>query len=139
MAARRPGSCGGRPWLVVGGPPAGEAVRPEGDEPLLPASQHGGQPEEVEEEVQRPLIIRGARSPSAAEVQEHEDQGHVQYRSWCRICVGARGTGSQHRTRQGDLAASADADPVVAADYCFFSAKGRDEGESSPTSTVLVL
>ena len=41
-------------------------------------------------EVQPPLRRPGPRVPSASEVSVHEDQGHVQYRSWRRWCVASR-------------------------------------------------
>ena len=117
----------------MGGPPAGqEAVRPHAG---APAEAGGGAPGvgpaaveeaaagEREEEVQRVKRLRVPRTPSAAEVEEHEDQGHVQYRSWCGICAGARGTGSRHVSRGG---ADADADPIVAMDYCFVTKDGKE-------------
>ena len=33
--------------------------------------------------------------PSQAEIDEHEAHGRVNYRSWCPVCVAARGLGQQ--------------------------------------------
>ena len=37
------------------------------------------------------------KNPTSREKQEHEDSGHVVYRSWCAACVEGRGVGGQHR------------------------------------------
>eukprot|EP00971_Amphidinium_carterae_P325297 6455494-Amphidinium_carterae.2 len=54
-----------------------------------------GEPEEARAGVAR----RVPRQPSAAERQQHFDEGHAVYRQWCPHCVQARATGSQHRPK----------------------------------------
>ena len=96
------------------------------------------EPMELGEEGQPVRRVRAPRTPSAAEVQEHEDQGHAVYRSWCAICSGARGIGTQHigRAETGE-----DRDPVVALDYAFLSKDGAavEEGSGQDLLTMLVV
>jgi len=93
---------------------------------------------ELGEEGQPVRRVRAPRTPSAAEVQEHEDQGHAVYRSWCAICSGARGIGTQHigRAETGE-----DRDPVVALDYAFLSKDGAavEDGSGQDLLTMLVV
>eukprot|EP00971_Amphidinium_carterae_P038354 754138-Amphidinium_carterae.1 len=42
-------------------------------------------------------VLKGPDQPTAAEVEQHEAQGHLPYRRWCPQCVSARGVGQQHR------------------------------------------
>ena len=47
-------------------------------------------------------VRRTPRTPTTAEVEAHEDSGHVMYRSWCKECLEARATGGQHRAAVTD-------------------------------------
>ena len=59
------------------------------------------------------------RTPTAADIEEHELMGHVQYRSWCKCCVAARGVGQQHRHVEQEETA----EPVISSDYAYMSQK----------------
>ena len=56
------------------------------------------------------------RKPTDAEIAAH-NVDHYPYRSWCRSCVSAEGRSDRHERTEGD----ADAVPVIAMDYGFFS------------------
>ena len=49
-------------------------------------------------ESQVPTVKISPKSLTPQEVEAHQASGHVQYRSWCRYCVTARGIGHQHRS-----------------------------------------
>ena len=97
--------------------------------------------DEPEEQHGRPLPARMAANtlrPTAREIEEHEAQGHVHYRSWCPACVAARATGQGHKERHhvdGEV-------PTVVADYGHLNAAESDSigkrgvGESG---TLLVM
>ena len=78
------------------------------------------------EELQPVKLVKGPMQPSAADIEEHEATGHVQYRSWCPICVAARSTGQPH-TKAPDEDETAV--PRILWDYCFL---GSDDGKSMP-------
>ena len=79
--------------------------------------------------------MRSPSDPTAAEVEEHEATGHVQYRTWCKHCVAGRGIGQQHRTREEELRAQ-DGLPVIASDYTFMSQSGAEDGRAKPILVV---
>ena len=79
--------------------------------------------------------MRSPSDPTAAEVEEHEATGHVQYRTWCKHCVAGRGNGQQHRTREEELRAQ-DGLPVIASDYTFMSQSGAEDGRAKPILVV---
>ena len=54
---------------------------------------------EKEDEVLRK--IKDPRLPSQAEVDSHYLCGHIPYRSWCEVCVRARGKELDHQKDQG--------------------------------------
>ena len=92
--------------------PAPIAANPDGQE----ESDAEFEPEHAPE-AQVPLARRAVpKEPTAPERQEHEDSGHVMYRSWCKACRSARSSGSQHRSRDVDPDEEAQQDPVVAFD-----------------------
>eukprot|EP00971_Amphidinium_carterae_P009779 192993-Amphidinium_carterae.1 len=70
-------------------------------------------------------VLRGPEQPTAAEVEQHEAQGHLPYRRWCPQCVSARGVGQQHRL----VAHSEEELPTVHLDFAFFSTGATDESE----------
>ena len=55
--------------------------------------------------------------PTEAEVDDHEVD-HMPFRRWCEECVAGRGTGEQHRSREGQHAM-----PTIAVDYLFVTNK----------------
>ena len=55
--------------------------------------------------------------PTEAEIDDHEVD-HVPFRRWCEECVEGRGTGEQHRSREGPHAV-----PTIAFDYLFVTPK----------------
>ena len=61
------------------------------------------------------MLLKAPRTPTRAEVQEHEELGHVQYRDWRRLCVMSRGIGDQHRGRI-DQQSVEDPDPFIGTD-----------------------
>ena len=113
------------------------AAAEEADNPGDPEGRPEGEPgEEYEvEEIERPVQVRSPSDPTAAEVEEHESTGHVQYRTWCRHCVAGRGIGQQHRTREEELRAQ-DGLPVIPSDYTFMSQGGVEDGRAKPILVV---
>ena len=68
-------------------------------------------------------------NPSAREIREHSVT-HIPYRSWCNVCVAARGVATGHRQkRDGDEQRG----PSVSFDYCFLRNRPSD-----PSICVLV-
>ena len=57
---------------------------------------------EIEAQPQR--IATGPVQPTAAEVEEHELNGHAQFRSWCRACVLGRAKGAPSTRVKGVFA-----------------------------------
>ena len=94
--------------------------------------------EEVEEDREMEDVVEGRREavqaptrrtprvPTAAEIEAHEDSGHVMYRSWCKECLEARATGGQHRVAVTDAEEDERADPVVGFDYGFMTQHQAD-------------
>ncbi|CAK0882435.1 unnamed protein product [Prorocentrum cordatum] len=111
-------------------------VRPPGFQPAaaaaadaLPAAPDGQQADEGEEEA-RPRVLKAPHEPSQREIAEHEAMGHATYRSWCRVCIAAKGQGQPHlRAPEDDETAV----PVVSSDYAFM---GQDDADTMP---MLVL
>ena len=55
--------------------------------------------------------------PTQAEVEKHCSMGHMPYRSWCEVCVKAKGKERGHsRVEAGDKVRSI---PEYSWDYCF--------------------
>ena len=88
--------------FLVAGRTSEDPVRPErggimgageGEEPV-------GESAEVPKEVRR---VRTPAKPSAEEVREHLDCGHIPFRDWCDICVEGRAVnpGHFHQKREG--------------------------------------
>ncbi|CAK0798213.1 unnamed protein product, partial [Prorocentrum cordatum] len=95
----------------------------------LPAAPDGQQADEGEEEA-RPRVLKAPHEPSQREIAEHEAMGHATYRSWCRVCIAAKGQGQPHlRAPEDDETAV----PVVSSDYAFM---GQDDADTMP---MLVL
>ena len=62
-----------------------------------------------------------AREPSKKLRGEHEDDNHAIYRSWCAVCVGSRGLGTQRRRKQKDEAKEDEDRPRIFSDFYFMS------------------
>eukprot|EP00971_Amphidinium_carterae_P080156 1586327-Amphidinium_carterae.1 len=77
-------------------------------------------------------VLKGPEQPTAAEIEQHESQGHLPYRRWCPQCVSGRGVGQQHRR----VAHAEEELPVVPLDFAFFSAGATDESDKI---TMVVL
>ena len=78
------------------------------------------------EELQPVKLFKGPMQPSAADIEEHEATGHVQYRSWRPICCAARSTGQPHLKAPEE---DGTAVPKILWDYGFV---GADDGKSMP-------
>eukprot|EP00971_Amphidinium_carterae_P199490 3959076-Amphidinium_carterae.2 len=64
----------------------GERLSPDTD---MPAAEEG-----VEERTLAKLrLLKGLDQPTAAEIEQHEAQGHLPFRRWCPQCVSGRGVG----------------------------------------------
>ncbi|CAK0813925.1 unnamed protein product [Prorocentrum cordatum] len=82
------------------------------------------------EELLEILERTAPHEPSQREIVEHEAMGHATYRSWCRVCIAAKGQGQPHlRAPEDDETAV----PVVSSDYAFM---GQDDADTMP---MLVL
>ena len=71
------------------------------------------------------------RPPSEREVREH-NRLHMPYRSWCPICISAKGTDVGHKSQSG-RAGECEERREVSLDYCFLK-----DAVGGPTATVLV-
>ena len=68
--------------------------------------------EKDEREIQR---LTDPRCPTAKEIKEHVERGHIPHRNWCFVCVKAKGRDLDHRVEVGK-------EKVVSTyclDYCF--------------------
>ena len=69
--------------------------------------------------------------PSQKEIREHQESGHMPFRSWCPHCVRGRGKEMQHRRRSDEEESGI---PEYHLDYCF----PGDEGEDRLTILVVI-
>ena len=79
--------------------PTEEAVEAEGDDDEG-AERAGQEAEDESLEVPERKCLPHPGDPSKKEIEEHEAEGHVRYRSCCKSCVQARGLMEQHRRRR---------------------------------------
>ena len=79
--------------------------------------------DEVGEERAVVKVAKSPLEPTAAEIEEHEILGHVQFRSWCRHCVAARGVGQQHRSQDEEPEGTL---PTISSDYAYLSQESED-------------
>ena len=102
---------------------------------LGPGSPPGAMVVDMEEaERIEPVVRNRPKEPSARERQEHDDTGHVQYRSWCPHCVAARGIGHQHQSKQMEGTEEEQYKiPFICFDYGFMS---QNETETLPILIV---
>ena len=88
-----------------------------------------GSNETGEEEEHERRVVKGIpmpELPSEREVTEHNDSGHVPFRSWCMHCVKGRATNRQHMHQETEE----DTKTAVMIDYMYMEPRsvGR-EGE----------
>ena len=64
----------------------------------------------------RNLIVKAApRTPSQREVDEHNAEGHVNFRSWCDHCVRGQAVNEPHKKIKDEAEV-----PVISLDYTYF-------------------
>ena len=64
-----------------------------------------------------PKMITSPIKPSAEAIEQHFTAGHVDYRTWCPVCVKARGREDAHPRRREDDDDDRTGLPIVAMDY----------------------
>ena len=69
---------------------------PEMEEEEDEAGQGQEEKEDTREEAMRCQVVRDPGEPSQRERDEH-DVTHLPFRSWCRICLEAKGKEKDHR------------------------------------------
>ena len=103
---------------------AGPPVRPK-NEMEMPFAE-----EEQSEEMQEMRTMKTPRMPTAKEREEHELEGHIRYRSWCRHCVSAGAYGEKHATTEevedGEV-------PEIVMDFFYL---GDDESKVMPNIVI---
>ena len=106
----------------VGTPGARGSSQPgpaEGQNAAEAAAEEG--PEDFEQEVRAPRLMKSPAAPTRAEREEHEVT-HMPYRTWCPHCVRGRGNNQPH-VRQEAKDPNKVAVPTVALDYGFMRTK----------------
>ena len=78
---------------------------------------------EDQPEVRDPFILRGPVRPSAEAVDRHT-ANHLPYRSWCPVCVEARGEEDAHPRRRGEESCT-DSLAKVSLDYQELKSKAK--------------
>ena len=78
--------------------------------------------------------------PSAKEVEEH-NATHVNYRSWCPVCVAAAGREDPHRRNAKDEEGEQRI-PTIGFDYAFYGegakrVEGKDKKDTDVTALIL--
>ena len=84
------------------------------------------QEEEAEAGMRKPIRMNDPKEPSEEERRDHE-LTHLPYRSWCRHCVGGRGTPHKRQNNHGDMY-------ELHLDYAYMG----DEGAPGKTITMLM-
>ena len=97
--------------------------------------------EDLEEEADRPRAAAIPRSPSKAEIAQHE-LTHFPYRSWCEDCVRGRATGHKHSSIVGEAAESSVA--RVRMDYGYLKedetvTSGEHDDATAATTSMTML
>ena len=87
-----------------------------------PIADGGELVESTEEDVEvRPKVpVASPSAPTASQLAEHRDGGHVQYRSWCDDCVEAFGREDRHEATDKLTGRTV---PVIRLDYLFVTPK----------------
>ncbi len=113
-----------------------------GDKAEDEGEQRGEEGGEVGEEANGEAnfkCVRNPPNPTRKEIDEH-NINHLPYRSWCPVCVAAKGRETAHYKRgAGDL----NEIPVISMDYGFLHGKAKEgEGdgkEESGSGAILVM
>eukprot|EP00435_Cladocopium_sp_Y103_P036193 s510_g9.t1 len=86
-------------------------------------------------EQRAPKVLRGPKSPTEQEIEEHEAAGRVTFRSWCGHCVRAKGLHERHS--RVDAVEKADrAFPVVGIDYFWYGQDDQEREHELPSLQV---
>ena len=88
--------------------------------------ERGNEVDEGPLEAEIPRVRTNPKNPMSREKQEHEDPGHVVYRSWCAACVEGRGVGGQHRIELLEEEERERTTPIAAFDYGFLTQENAD-------------
>ena len=83
--------------------------------------------EDVSDEAHVCRKIPTPTTPSREEVDEHNLLGHVQYRSWCAVCVASRGVGQRHTAVEDQPSAK----PMILSDYAFMNGGETKEAKAA--------
>ena len=102
---------------------AGGGERAEGGEDEGLGQEMAAEEDGVEEEGRKAVGIKGPKRVSKEEREEH-NKTHLPYRSWCEICVKARGRKRQHRRMEKE-SDQLEAVPRVSMDYLFMTEEDR--------------
>ena len=93
---------------------------------LVQMSKWETKTDEEPSEAEIPRVRMNPKNPTIRGIQEHEDSGHVVYRSFCAACVEGRGVGGQHRIELLDEEERERTTPIVAFDYGFLTQENAD-------------
>ena len=74
--------------------------------------------DEGSEETENIKIAPDPGQPTARQVEEHRQRGHIPYRLWCKWCLMGRGRGAPHSKRGSSTI------PIVGLDYFFITSGG---------------
>jgi hypothetical protein len=121
---------------VIGGHPAGTAISPtgsaaEGTAGRSAGEQQGGNGgrgnlrEAVRSEGEEEALVSAKLKVSQGPREEHEDGNHGVYRSWCAVCVAARGLGQGHHAAD-DGEDEQLKEPKLSLDYGYMSKREDD-------------
>ena len=91
---------------------------------------------DAQEAIQR-AGVAAPYNPTKAEIEQH-NVTHLPYRSWCPVCVKAKGKATGHRVRESHHHAGV---PITSMDYCFLCESGdvldtEGDGEEAPMCKV---
>ena len=75
---------------------------------------------EVDTEVRPKVPVASPTAPTASQLAEHRDGGHIQYRNWCDDCVEAFGLEDPHEAKDKLTGRTV---PVISLDYLFVTPK----------------
>ena len=99
--------------------------------------EHGAEDgEALAEAIQRPGLP-APYQPTQAEIDNH-NLTHLPYRTWCPVCVKAKGKASGHRSVESHHNAGV---PVISADYAFLCESGEildleGDGDDAPVCKI---
>ena len=90
-----------------------------------------------------PIILRSPVRPSAEAIDRHNST-HVPYRSWCEVCVRAKGKEDPHpRKRAGKVEEHANKLPRLSLDYQELKSKAKkpsiEEGKTDKVLKIVVM